>query len=451
MFRALDAVLQELDAGQHLVLVTAQAGEGKTVLLHRLAYLLAQRHNQDQVTARQIFGEADFAVGEDDWITSVADELEVVPSLPMPVFMDLRMAFSAQAEFERALLALLRKLSAKDSLQSIEQLFKIHGSRWILLLDGIDEIRNRLEAGAILRTWVESLPSNVQVVIASRPYAAQGFVGAKVELAPLEPDEILYLLEGKILREEIEGGTQIATRIESLIRSNPEIQPILTRQRAIDGLIKAVAPQSINGFIAEIDRDQVTIAEPQNITPFVEGQGEIPVISPESLQGDGYLEGSDNSEPEAHEDSWLALPLALALQSITEHLQQEEKKRQQDWGADPEQALDRASYDLGRVAWHTDWAEDSFDPMKCENDGWLHPETLRWNEDIGFVEREQARLYRFFCTILRRYMAAKHCYDERNDDQAVDQILLQDLDRPATIMVLRLLNELRQANGYKRL
>lgn len=446
---ALESIIRYLDDGQRLVLVTAHAGEGKSVLLKRLAYALAQRHNPEQVTSRQFFGESEIKPSEDQWVINIGNDLEVAPSQPIPLFMDLRRFFTTQSELERALLAQLRKLSGKDSLQSLEQVFRIPGAHWVLILDGVDELRNRNVAAQVLKAWLDSLWANVQVVIASRPYAVEGFEGLEVRLAPLTPEETLYLLKGKILRDLPEKGMQMARQVEFWLARHPDLLPLVARQRAIDGLIKVVTVRSTEEFISEIDQSRIDIPIPRNMEPPADGEGDIPVVKPEALQSEGDLDSDAGSEDEPVEDVWLPLRLSLVLQAITEHMQQEEMKRQQDWGDDRQQALDMAKHDLEQVAWHTDWARDDFDPTICQDKHWLGQETLRWNQDIGFVVREQFRRYRFFATLFRRFVAARRAYLDAESDEAsvCAKILEQQPERPAVQAILGLLNELRIANG----
>jgi hypothetical protein len=363
--------------------------------------------------------------------------------------MDLRRFFSTQVELERTLLAQLRKLSGKDSLQSLEQVFQIPGSRWVLILDGVDELRNRDIAAKVLKAWLDSLRDNVQVVIASRPYAVEGFEGIEVKLAPLTPEDTLYLLKGKILRDLPEEGEQMALQVESWLANHPDLLPLVARQRAIDGLIKAVTVSPVEESTPAIDRSQVAVSAPQNVKLPAEGEGEIPVVKPESLQGEGSLEGNGDGENNSAEDIWLPLRLSLVLEIITEHMRQEEMKRQKDWGDDRQQVVDMAEYDLEQLAWHVDWGRDDFDPMVCRDKHWLSPDTLRWNQDIGFVVREHFRRYHFFATLFRRFVAARRAYEDAEIDEASVRvkILEQKPERPAVQVILDLLNELRIANG----
>lgn len=140
---AFDAVMQALDKGKRLVVITGHAGSGKTVLLHRLAYAIAQRHNLDLLTQREYFGQLLQNEDENETITSIEDELEVIPSFPVPVFMPLRAVFESTDELEQQLLKRLHEWTGRDDTNTIHQFFKIPGSRWIILFDGIDEIRNR--------------------------------------------------------------------------------------------------------------------------------------------------------------------------------------------------------------------------------------------------------------------------------------------------------------------
>jgi hypothetical protein len=448
---AFDAVLQALNEGKRLVMVEGNAGEGKTVLIHRIAFALAQRHNLDQPTRREYFAQEDL-VADSKTVDNVADDLEVVPAQPVPIFMALRAAFEMMSDFTEQLLGQVRGWMGHSNLNALDLLFEIPGSHWVILLDGVDEIRNRQEFAPHLRTWLQRLPSNVQAVVTTRPsYASFDIPGTvRVCLDPLTKDEVLYLLMGKLPSED--EGNDIRSEVENWMLQHPDLLPMLARQRALDGLVNFLTGKTAS-LITDIDQDQVEIVEPRTVLPAGVGDGNIPVIASEVLMGEGMIEttGVDTDLPE--EERWAPPQIALALQSITEHMRQEEVKRQQDWGDNKQRIVDLAEYDLGQVAWNTDWERDFFDPAECEDKGWLHPETLVWNEDIGFVERQRVYQYCFFCSLFRQYIAAKSAFDRANAGGGVraikPKIGEQGLERHAAQIVLDLLNGLRAANGQE--
>ncbi len=435
---AFDAVLQALDEKRRLIVIEGNAGEGKTVLIHRIAFALAQRHNLDQPTRREHFGQEDLNTN-DETVNSVAQELEVVPAQPVPIFMALRAAFETTNDFAEQLLGHVRAWTRNPGLKALEALFEIPGSQWVILLDGVDEIRNRHEFAPCLRAWLQCLPSNVQTVLTARPpYVSFDIPGTvRVCLEPLTRDEVLYLLMGKL-----PGEDEIRSEVERWMLQQPDLLSMLARPRALDGLVRTIVPDPAV-MPVPIDRDRVEITERQTMLPS-RGKGELPIVTvhPFSESVD-----ADSPEQEVEEGGWIPPQLALAIQSITEYMRAQEVKRRYDWGINAQQLAEQAQYALDTIAWRTDWETDIFDPMDCERQGWTSWDALEWNEDVGFIQHETFRKYRFLCSLFHQYAIAEHGYYMSNEQQLESDLRQRELDRPSARAVIRLLNELRAANG----
>ena len=96
--KIIDVIINALRNGIKSIGVTAHAGEGKTVLLHGLTYDLAIKHNiVETVAQRGRYGVDDQSVSQDHIVTSIQDELEVVPEQPVPIFLAMDKARSASA------------------------------------------------------------------------------------------------------------------------------------------------------------------------------------------------------------------------------------------------------------------------------------------------------------------------------------------------------------------
>jgi energy-coupling factor transporter ATP-binding protein EcfA2 len=433
---AFDAAMQALDAGKHLVVITGHAGSGKTVLLHRLAYALAKQHNLEMPTQRNLFGESE---SEGETIQSIASDLEVVPPFPVPIFMSLREAFENIDAFERGLLSRLQDWIDKDKAKRLDQFFNIPGSRWIILLDGLDELHNRENFAPYLRTWISNLPANVQVVITSRPAYAPTEPNprnAVIGIKPLTTDDVFYLLMGRLQGTEWENRQ---SDIERWFSEHADIVELLACPRALDGFVRLLTPLVPDGRIS-LDQDRVELsAQHEQSVPTGNDQAPIIEVDPNLVQEE-LLHREDLSLAEEP----LLPHLASAVRAITDFMRQEEVKRQESWGQDTQRIADQAKGELDEVAWYSDWSAGSFDCREHRITG----ESCRWNEDIGFIHRKSHWHYHFMCDLLHHYLCAEYAWDfELKDDMVRDRMNQQRVDHPATRSVLDLLNELRQDNG----
>ncbi|MDE3090846.1 MAG: NACHT domain-containing protein, partial [Chloroflexota bacterium] len=441
---AFDAVLRFLNAGKRLVVVKGGAGGGKTVLLHRIAYALANQHNLDVVVRREHFGQADETEVNTETVASVRDELEVTPSFPVPIFMALRAAFGTVEDFRRQLLAQIQEWTDKDEIGDLDQIFKIPGSKWIILLDGIDEMRDREEFAPRLLTWTRGLRGNVQVVVTSRPAYAEFDLPDKatVEIEPLTQEESLCLLTGNLPEDKKDEDKK--REIEDWIRRQPGLLEMLTCPRALVGLVMLLNP-AISAVQTQRDQNLVEVVETRKPSLESAGSGDAPSLDVLPNENQSDLAGSEDEEEPP--DKWIPLQLALAVQSIVTFMREEEIKRRDDWGQKARKRAQQAQMELDETAWRSDWDADGFDSKECERNSWITRESCEWNEEIGFIRDKYPRRYRFMCNLLHYYFCVEYAYDfEVNEEEIKETMIHRGTNRPATQSVLILLNQIRLAN-----
>ncbi len=441
---AFDAVMQSLDMRKRIVVVEGEAGIGKTVLLHRIAYALAYRHNIELVVNRERFAELDPSATTRDTISNIADELEVVPPIPVPIFMTLRATFATPNDLANDIVAQIVKLTGKSEITKLDQIFMIPGSRWIILFDGVDEIRNRREFAPHFESWILRLPNNVQTVVTSRP-ALVTFNSAEtvnINVEALTHAESLYLLQGKI--PEDEEASEVKSKIMDWIQHHPGLLDILICPRALDGLIQLLYP-SVSQDQSSDDRDRVQVLEMRKPNLSQQGNAEVPDIEVPPNEGESTAPEIQLDEPG---EKWVAPQLALALQAITEYMRKEEVNRKRVSGDKAQRIADQARIELDETAWLSNWEMSGFDHLECERKGWITRQACEWNEDIGFIRYAYPRHYRFLCDLLRHYFCAEYAYSMRKDDDEVrTKVLQQGIARLATQSVLGLLNQIRIENG----
>jgi hypothetical protein len=448
---ALNAVIQGIDAGKRIILIRGEAGEGKTVLLHRVAYLLAGRHDSEFPTQQLSYGYNPEKAGESETVNHIQEEIEVVPlNKKVPIFMTLRTAFDSKEDFEQLLVQEITKIISKRQIDKLNRLFKIPGSQWVILLDGVDEIRNREDAGAKLGEWIRLLPSNVQVVITSRPYAVdKTLADLVIDLMPLSDEDVLFLLRGNVFKADPENAEDKFDQINEFIRLHPDFPSLLTRQRALVGFINYCVDNYLPPQIG-IDQDQVVVLEKESAKLRSEGDGVVPLITTEILDSNSTLDGkaTDNDVESVVPPS---LILALAIRSVIKHMIDEEIKRQAEFGSDCKLIGERAGFELDKTAWHIDWRKDEFNADYCCDRRWLKEESRNWNEYLGFIHRTQYPTYRFFNPLYRRFAAAEYAFKNDDENQIIKK--LQRIKHPysAAQTIVCLLNQLRSSHGKKTL
>lgn len=449
---ALALVLQLLDENRRRVVITAEAGHGKTVLLQRIAFALAERHPER--LENKYFAKP----REPEQMERIADvrKLETVPKLPVPVFMDLRMYFSNTTEFERRLLSHVREISPQVKIESLDSLWRIPGSHWVILLDGVDELKNAERAGAQLQNWVESLPQNVQVILTARPYATFEWKGTEsIALAQLSDDETMQLLRDHLqsqLREPTERVV-IEEQVLGKLDHDHELLKLLRCPRAMIGFLVGVLGE-YTSVKPQIDIDQVQVAARAPIE-IKEGQGPLQFLSVEpNLAQDTEWDNVENQDTEPTEENpfVFSVPsLAISVQQIVEHMKNEEIKRHKGLGnTTAERTAVKAQNALRQVAWNTDWDSEYFNWFSCQRKRWLTEKSLVWNQNIGFIRTQDFETFYFYCLLLKHFEAAAHAF-KRNEKRLADQFEKVGKSSPGGMKILDLLNDLRTENGKDKI
>ncbi|MBI5292444.1 MAG: NACHT domain-containing protein [Chloroflexi bacterium] len=454
---AFASVLNALDTNKKVTLIKGHAGTGKTVLLHRVAYRLADQH-LESVTERIYWGQS--AKPDNDYIEQNLASLEVATSRIVPVLCSLRgLSLSKVDDFNQILLAHIREKSGKQSIRSLETLWNIRGSSWVILLDGADELgKPREVADSVLSTWVKTLPPNVQVVITSRLDVSQGSVDEMVALATLTVQEVLDLLERHFARLGL--TVDKAGDVKKLVLANPDVVKLVSRLRAMDGLVSTCsAPTRQNEFIdfalprSPNDIPVVEATHPDSITStpkdLQDAAGDIPIAKVNEGDGSHLSQEVENEKDDDLADVVAPLSLAQLLIGIISEMEEQEKRRRSNF-ANMGRFAEDAHVALQRIAWGCEWNNNSFDMVDCEEKGWWNSDTRYWNEDIGFVYRTKQRFYAFVVPILQWFLAAEFAYDDEKDilRQKLEQ---RDLNRQSTKSVVYLVDELRGLYGRDKL
>jgi hypothetical protein len=432
-------VLQLLAEGKQQIHVTAPAGVGKTVLLQRLAYALARRHSE-RVTETDYFGQSDPDTSPPDVIDRV-DLLEVVPTQPVAIYMTLRATYDSIDAFTRDFVTRVKEMLGNPSVRSPETLFAIPNSKWVLLLDGVDELGNREEFGDKLQVWIRQLPPNVQVVLSARPYAAHpATADAHVALATLDRHEIHQRLELEQLPAED------LAKVQGFLEEQPDLYTLFSRHRMLNGLLESarrgIAADAQSPVRSDIDQPKVEVQEVISPTLSSGESGAVPVLSADVGPTPGAVV-NDDSDDEAPP---LPLELTDLLEGMVSEMQEQEVERRNRLGNSANDLAQESLTDLQYVGWEVAWDRDDFDSYRAQRNGWWKRETRLWNEEIGFVNALPDGQAQFVCGLFHCYLAAKHG-DRESDDVVLERAAAQTYKPERAELVLRLLLELRARRG----
>lgn len=475
-----DLIHVRLERGDKLISLIGCAGQGKTVVLRALAYELALRHNLESVATREQFGSQESDLVNDESIDTVAEDLEVLPSFPIPIFMDLRGAFENLSRFEQRL-----KTHILDKEIELNSYFRIPGTRWVILLDGLDEVANISDFGSHLKTWIDGLPKNVQVVLTGRPYVFPD-TERSIKIAPLNQNQICELIRRKLLQAytreadnfSLPPVEQVHEDIVRQLKTYPELFEILNRPRAIDGYIKALTQQSVGDLT---DKDLLTILEPTDITMKSNDSGQesketvsmadtayqLPIVHAEELVS-ARREITDQDEirsttkREEPSEENILLPESLVLEKVVTYLYESEINRYRErWGMDSVSVLEKAKLEIQELAWNKNWSITAFDRRVLPKH--FTEEALRWNEFIGFIKRTGSRFeYSYLNLMFQSFCAAQHAFDQLQLLQSVALLtiyakLIWKMIRKTSSefneakRILKFINELLEWNGRKPL
>ena len=460
--------------GYKHIAVVGPAGSGKSVLLHAFAYELAVRHNLDDLTYRKYFAQK---ITNDEF--SSLEDLEVIPRHPIPVFVHLRGRFDTLDVFKQAVLMEMGLRTNVDAQidYALDDYFRIPNSRWVLILDALDEVQNLEESfGPSLEQWLKLLPENVQVVISQRPVVEHG-ADSTIQIAKLNPERCKALLQIKrrILVadhgiEETEAERMAENAIH-LLESHPEIHDVLFSPRAVDGLVYSLTDidpsiyleeeqhkeeigsrlsGDVDGGIQDSENNATEIVDRE--LPFVpedevasEG-GEIP----DGEIGQGDMANDDNGEAEEDAPDERLPSFVTLYAKVVDYIREKEKERQKIKGLDPDSALDTATGELETLAWEKDWNSEMF-TWRGKWKRILTNTGMRWNTYLGFLKRFQKERYRFLSLRFMAFCAANYgargvVENYLNEDDIVDGIRKRQHETAAELVQDLLIHLLRD-NG----
>lgn len=406
------------DGKDRRLYLIGKPGSGKSNELRRLAVSLANRHSNDTIS-REFYGQHESPIqDEDKLIVDVGQELEVTPLFPIPLYYSLRTAFDKISDFQREIETFFQGVIGSDLRISLNSLFSVPGSKWILILDGLDELHDAEDCGAMLDAWIKGFPPNVKIIISSRPGYNLGKQGMLVQIAELDSEEIIDHIErlAKSVSNEKFGGeddtVNIADILKWLTNDGIDVLPLLRNFRAIIGFLNYFYPR-IDVSPAEADIPTVEVISPHQYSSSVpRRQRKIPFYDPEEFVGQ-FVSDFDKSKEEKRNTQLSVIKDALIIQHITNYLREENILRQ-PMGSKAKRVDEESRAQLEATAWHSDWGTPIIRREKYINN-YITDKSLKWNEELGFIQYQNPYTYKFITSMYQLYLAAEYsCWQDEH-------------------------------------
>lgn len=481
---SIQAILDNIKRHKVQVIIGGR-GEGKSILLHRIAYKLAEQAS-NWITQINEYGQSiDKNNENDDYIVkSIEKEIEIEAKSPIPIYFSLRTSFSSISDFENQICGLINSFLAKskNTFTNLSAFTNMPGTRWLILLDGVDELRNKDVAGQELQKWLRYLPENVNVIMTSRPLSVTGIDEYyPMIIKPLTTTQIDQLLQTRINENSVFfdvykfADSNPFQTIKDWVISNPDIQNLLTNFRALDCFIKYLIPSNIQ-VKPDID-DMLPIVDYKNEdkTIIKEGKFNEPAINDLSFDDadltyenkislDEQKTGSNiefaepfNTEIEDLREKFIIPEISIVLKSIIDSLENDEIHRMQGINTNTAQFARNTRNSLCRIAWNNDWDNIKFNSEIYKvREKWINDDQLYWGENVGYIQHySNYMFYKFIDSIIRIYFAAEYAFESglENEDviSMVDNQKRRIKNETAIQKLISILNGLLNANGREKL
>ncbi|HEY9075265.1 MAG TPA: hypothetical protein VIO61_01890 [Anaerolineaceae bacterium] len=456
-----DYALDLLDSEKNVVIV-GEGGIGKTVFINRLTFRIANKHIITDVTGNEEFGQSKC---ETQKITDIKD-VECYPKYPIPIHMDLRTVFESKDDINNQLLQKFNKivdLPRKREAKKLEKLFDIPGTQWILLFDGLDELRQNKKSTNVFSSWLKTLPTNVKTIITAR-HGANIPDGKMITLKLLEKNETLHYIE-KFIYSRPNGKSDPQKTYENLldwISKNDEIFELIKQFRALEGFVKAWFD-----FVPNLSRLDISVPEISQEIRIDDFQGGMvtsdfkvenltdaftlvndeppPSEKPFEDNDETFTSEDDESENDKEEEN-ATINLGVTTQKIFDHLFEKESLRIDDAKNTTNFNLGCLRQCLGKISWH----QQNWDSLQ-----FTYTESIKryykknfclLSENMGLITQIEYDCFQFRENLIKCFTAAE--FAERDSpNKKIENTFLQKLNYRNSKLIFRLTNELLQGNG----
>lgn len=396
--------IQNESGSKRVFVLTGVAGSGKTIVLHRLAYQLAM--NMPDEFSNIELGKPN---GTPSYSECVAlRSLEVFPPQPIPVFVSLRQSIQDENQFHKLICQQIRQDCEGLSLESF---FAMPFTRWVLCLDGLDELDVQDRLFKQVLGWLQNFPNNVWIVLTSRPITVFPERFTQLEICPYRVEDVHRYIRSELLEKQIDNQ-EVDALLEAVGKA-PWLDELLCYPRYMRALLDSylVADQE---KLPENDRAQLVPlredSEPLTITSSTSVET-IPLVDVEPWEAaveearrvdeakvDGTMKEDEeqmNPPAEAHILTWL----------MNYMYEQECKRLIGD--RDPEEKIQRARSEIRRLAWNLNWSQTTFSCEEFEEAQKGIKRSIKINQRMNLIVRDQNN-NSFFKPLLHWFFAAEY-------------------------------------------
>lgn len=470
----LKSVMYFLNNGEKRIIIDGRAGDGKSVFLRCLAYEYAMRASEwnsdrkefgfdenDQENIKLNDNEKNQETENSSFQEVKITDLEVKPPIPIVLFLTLRTVFHSTDNVDKQIcnrISEILQLKQRDPFSYSERYFNIPNTKWVLILDGLDELRIPKESGPVLRTRIENLPKNVQVVISTRKNQ-DNFNGFKeFTIRSLSRENISDYIYSRINKAFEVGNTELQVvddvskyhaDIMEWIEQHGDFLSLINNFRSLHGFMDYLFPENIPP-IAEDDQDIVKLENIKKIQVETSSLNDsIPYFDESDLISEPYLvqeiSTKESIENNSDESKFKMPNEALAIKYVLNYVQEEEKKRKDEFGINAKHLAEQSRRYLSMIAWESKWDNIFVYVKPNEND-----EKLDWNTNLGYIQTADYFSYKFMCLLLKRYMTAEYAYFwSESDPEGIIYTLKKNQNQYTVVTpkIIDLINQLRIANG----
>jgi len=410
---AFNLICQEVNKHQRIIALVGEAGTGKTVLLQRVAYHYASQLLDYMDISNYGEREIDHPI-ETEPINP--DQLEVTPLGIIPIFISLRTSFynkkGYEDYFDSQVNAIFQTYGEKIH---CSDLFRLPNTKWLVILDALDEVHDLEKTHSILENWLKSIPENVTVLISMRPQINYSMYSTVIKISQVDQDQIFNIFSKKISMVGIDIASQdkLARYFKRVTDQFPDILNLLGRLRFLDAFIIALTSRNLEK--PSIDQSILTppkfnyedIIYPSKTTrissslkkSLVQGLDEISLDSDYFVEEDASVETIEEVMDEK-EDS-----ISIILKKMFDYVNNEERKRIHAIDRSTGEICETAFLRLEEFSTKYSWDKIDFEDKK------IPKKILLWNENAGYIRRSEIPIkYSFSNWLARKFFISDYLF-----------------------------------------
>jgi hypothetical protein len=408
---ALEYLLEAIaNSSQRIFVLEGPAGIGKTIALHRLVYQLAK--NMPDEFSNSELGEPNGTCSLSEHELVTLRSIEVFPPEPIPVFVSLRQgAIRTEECFRELIVKEICEKVGKDFRKlklNLDSFLEMPFTKWVICLDGLDEVSVKGNLKEIL-IWLQRFPSNVWIVLTSRPFTGFPESFAKLKMLPHRPEDVYGYIRRELLLKQVEEKD-----VDALLRAidkNSSLNELLCYPRYMRALLDSYLFPDQEKLPAN-DRDQpMPLVRPAEFSPAISNAPahSIPIADVEILETPDAIEADHEEDEDIQEasEAEMAPPTdGRILTWLINYMYDQESKRLIGV-EDPSTKIQKARDAIRWFAFRLDWSKKDFSIAEFESAQKGRCKIMKINQRMNLIVRETSK-NSFFTPLLHWFFAAEY-------------------------------------------